>query len=426
MQLDYQKNKLKNGIRVITVPMKNTAAVTSLILVGVGSHYETKSMAGISHYLEHLVFKGSKKYPTAHEISIRLDGLGALYNAVTTNEYTGFYATTVADKVEIGFDIMADYLKNPLFKPAEVQREKGPILEEIRADKDSPASDVWNIFFKTLYGDQPAGRDIAGTEESVLGIKRKDIKNFFDEYYRGGNIVLIFAGNITHNRGLNLARKFLGNVKDGTRLEKQSVIGPKNVKNKVTIKTKNTKQTHMVLGFEGLNNKDKRVHAEVVLARLLGSGLSSRLFTEVREKRGLAYSIGANTYGGSDFGYFVVPAGITSEKLPVALRVIIKELKKIKKEPVSKQELKRIKDRIEGLEVLAMESSKSVAFDFGSDELILDRIETPLERIEKIKKVKASEVQSIANDTFKKNTMRLALIGPHKNKKELEEIINKI
>ena len=278
MELQHKKVKLKNGIRVITVPMKSTAAVTSLVLVGVGSHYETKKLAGLSHYLEHLVFKGSKKYPSALNIASILDGLGAAYNAVTTNEYTGFYITTVSNKIDTALDVMADYLKNPLFKLSEVEKERGPILEEVRMHRDMPSSYIWRLFIESLYGDQPAGRDVAGDEKSIANIKRADVKSFFNQYYKGENIVVVFAGDISHKKGFELARKFFGDVRSGERQIKEPVKPIDKNLLKIVGKNKNTEQTHIILGFDGLRETDKDFYTLWLAANILGGGMSSRLF----------------------------------------------------------------------------------------------------------------------------------------------------
>ena len=426
-ELDYKKTTLKNGIRVVTVPMKNTAAVTSLVLVGVGAHYELKKLSGISHYLEHLVFKGSKKYANAGRISAVLDGLGASYNAVTSDEYTGFYVKTSANNTQIALDVIADYLKNPLFKPAEVERERGPIIEELKMDYDNLPRHAYSLFREILYGDQPAGRDIGGTEKSVSNIKRADIKRHFDTYYRGENVCIVFAGDISHAQGHRLADKFFKSVKLGGGVKKIEATDPMPlVTNRVVVKNKQNDQSHLVLGFKGLSGLDERVHTLYLLSMILGGGMSSRLFREIREKRGLAYYVGAGEIIGSDYGHFVVRVGVAHNNLIKSLHVIIKEINKIKKQIPTLAEMKKVRNRAEGLTALSMEESSGIAFDVGTDELIYGKIETPLETIERINKVKSSDVRELANYIFKKDMARLAIVGPHSSKKELEEIINKI
>jgi predicted Zn-dependent peptidase len=425
MELKYHKSKLKNGMRLITVSMKNTDAVTAIVLVGVGSHYENKRLSGVSHYLEHLVFKGSKKYPSALKISTRLDSLGAEFNAFTSYELTGFYIKAVADKIEVGLDVMADYLKNPLFKSSEVKREKGVILEEIRMYLDNPQTHVDKLFTRALYGDQPAGRSVAGTEESVMGIGRADIKRYFEKHYVSSNIIVVFAGNIAPARGKNLADKFFKNLRKGENLAKIPVKLP-SAGARIASQYKKSDQTHLAIGFSGVSMDDERRYAANLLAVILGGGMSSRLFVQVRERRGLAYYVRSGSYEGTDHGYFVNKAGVANDKFAEASRVIIKELRKTKKELVTRSELEKAKNRIEGLTLLELENSYEVGASFGIEELLLNKIVGPNEYLRKIKAVRADDIRNVANDIFIKKNARLAFVGPHKDIKKLEKIINTI
>lgn len=425
MELKYYKSKLKNGVRLITVPMKNTAAVTAIVLVGVGSHYEDKRLSGISHYLEHLVFKGSKKYPSALKISTKLDSLGAKFNAFTTYELTGFYIKAVADKIEVGLDVMADYLKNPLFKSSEVERERGVILEEIRMYYDNPQRHVSQLFTRALYGNQPAGRDVAGTEESVLRIGRVDIKKYFEKHYGSNNIVVVFAGNIAPTHSKKLADKFFKNLRKGENFAKAPVKLPSGGP-KIVSQYKKSDQTHLALGFNGISMDDARRHAADLLAVILGGGMSSRLFVQVRERRGLAYYVRSGSYEGTDHGYFVNKAGVANNKFAEALRVIIKELRKAKKELVTKSELLKAQNRVEGLTLLELENSDEVGVSFGVEELLLNKIVGPNEYLKKIKAVSANDIRNVANDIFIQKNVRLAFVGPHKNTKDLAKIINTV
>lgn len=426
MELNYKKSTLKNGIRVITIPTKNTAAVTSLILIRSGSHYESKELSGIFHYIEHLVFKGSKKYPNAYELRVILDGLGGSYNAFTSVEQTGFYIKTTADKVEKGLDVMSDFLKNPLFSSTEVRKEKGPIIEEIRIRRDTPQNDVYRLFLEIFYGNQPAGQDIAGTEKTIANIKRSDIKNHFDKFYNASNIVVVFAGDVSHVRGVKLANKFLGDVLSGEVAQKPSVLGPGLGGKKVNIKYQKAQQTSFVLGFNGFDIQDSRIYSLIILSDILGGGMSSRLFEEVRDKRGWAYAINANTIIGSDYGLFLIGGGLTNNKFKDALRVIIKELKKIKNSGVTRQELSRTKDRLRADLLLGLETSSNIASYFGKQEILENKLSSPKEELLKFRKVTTSQIKKVANEIFRKDVTRLSLIGPHKNKKELEKIISTI
>ena len=426
MNLKYKKFVLKNGIRAITIPMKNTAAITSLILVRAGSHYESKKFSGIFHYVEHLVFKGSKKYPNAYELRTILDGLGGSYNAFTSTEQTGFYIKTTADNVEKGLDVMSDFLKNPLFSATEVKKEKGPIIEELRFRNDTPQTDVYRLFLEIFYGNQPAGQDTGGTEETIRNITQSDIKSHFDKFYNANNIIAIFAGDLSHAKGIELANKFFGDVVEGELAQKLPVLGTKPKGRKVSIKYQEAQQTSFVLGFNGLNIGDSGIYSLIILSDILGGGMSSRLFEEVRDKRGWAYAISADTIIGSDYGLFLIGGGLTNNKLKDALRVIIKELKKIKNSGITKEELTRTKDRLRTSILLGLETSNSVANYFGRQEVLENKLSSPENELLKIRKVTGSQVKKVANEIFTKDVIKLALIGPHKNKKELEKILNKI
>lgn len=426
MNLDYKTFKLKNGVRVVTVPLKSTGAVTSLILVGTGSHYEKKELAGISHFLEHLFFKGSKKYPNAKKISTILDTIGASYNAFTAEEVTGFYVKTVKNKAELALDVMSDYLKNPLFKTAEIERERGVILEELHMDYDMPQRHVYDVFKESLYGDQPAGRDIGGDEKSVLNIKPKDIRDYFKKQYRGDNIVAVFSGNISHAEGKKLAHKFLKDLPGGNSFEKEPVAVPDGSGPNIAIKSRKSDQTHIMLGFNGINMSDDRRYAVDVLSVILGGGMSSRLFSEIRERRGLAYYVHAGASSGTDWGYFAAGAGINNAKVEDAVTVLVRELKKIKKNAVSAEELRKAKSHIEGSILLGLETSNSVAFYMGELELLLNEIIMPGEYVKNIKKVRSGDIKKIANDIFTKDAARLALIGPYKDKDKLQKILSKL
>lgn len=421
------KDKLKNGIRVLTVPMKNTETVTALLFVGTGAHYEEKRVSGISHYLEHLFFKGSKKYPTPLIISSILDGVGADYNAFTSEEWTGFYIKLVASKLELGLDVISDFLKNPFFKASEIEREKGVILEELNMYYDTPRRHVVEVLQGVLYGDQPAGRDVGGDAKSVKATTRPDVLEYFAKQYRGENMVLVFAGNISHAQGMRLAHKYFDDAPSGQKeVFKRPVTRLEPVGPVVKVERKKTDQVHLALGFPAYDLEDARRYPLAVLANALGGGMSSRLFTEVREKRGLAYSIRAGAESGTDYGYFLIHGGISKGKTAEALKVIVGQLNDIKKNSITKEELVKAKNAIEGGLFLGLETSDDVAEFWGAQEVLLNRTQTPHDYLGKIKTVTLADVQSVANEVFLKQEARLALVaGPH-DQEELKRILSKL
>jgi len=421
------KDKLKNGIRVLTVPMKNTETVTALLFIGTGAHYEEKRVSGISHYLEHLFFKGSKKYPTPLVISSILDGVGADYNAFTSEEWTAFYIKVVEKKVELALDVMSDFLKHPLFKASEIERENGVILEELNMYYDTPRRHVVEILQSVLYGDQPAGRDVGGDAKSVKATTREAVLDYFGKQYRGENMVLVFAGKVSRAQGMRLARKYFDDSQDGGKgVVKRPVARLEAVGPVVKIERKKTDQVHLALGFPAVELQDPRRPALIVLANALGGGMSSRLFTEVREKRGLAYSIRAGVESGTDYGYFLIHGGISKGKTAEALKVIIDQLQDIKKNSISKEELVKAKNAIEGGLFLGLETSDDVAEFWSAQEVLLNKTQTPQEYLKKIQAVTLADVQSVANEVFLKQEARLALVaGPH-DEEELKKILVKL
>lgn len=426
MRTDYKKTKLKNGIRVLTIPFKRTETVTALFFVGTGSHYEEKKLSGVSHYLEHLFFKGSKKYPNPLKISNILDGLGADYNAFTSDEVTAFYVKVVKDKVEIALDVMGDFLEHPLFSPKSIEREKRVILEELHMYHDTPARRVLEIFENILYGNQPAGRAIGGTPESVSAIVRHDVLDYFRKQYRGQNIVVVFAGNISYNKGHALASKYFGGLPEGEGYDKRPVTNVGALGPIVKIERRETDQTHIALGFPGFDLSQKQRYPLAVLGTILGGGMSSRLFTEVREKRGLAYSIRAGDDSGTDYGSFMISGGITNSKLEEAIKVIVNELRRLKRTRVDKWELDKSKSSMEGHMFLGLESSDAVANFWGMQEILMNQAESPQDHMRRIQSVKAQDVQRVANEVFLKDEARLAIIGPVRGKKKFIRLLGRL
>ena len=421
------KDTLKNGLRVLTVPMKNTETVTALLFVGTGSHYEEKRVSGISHYLEHLFFKGSKKYPTPLIISSILDGVGADYNAFTSEEWTAFYIKLVEDKLELALDVISDFLERPLFTASEIEREKAVILEELHMYYDTPARRVFELLQEELYGDQPAGRDIGGIAKSVKAITRDDVLDYFGKQYRGENMVLVFAGKVNRAKGVRLARKYFDQIPVGAKdIEKRPVARLAPTTPSVRVEKKKTDQAHLALGFPAYSMQDEKRYALAVLCDALGGGMSSRLFTEVREKRGLAYRIRAGMEVGTDYGFTYINGGIAKGKMQDALKVIVDQLGDIKKNSITKEELEKAKNAIEGRVFLGLETSDDIAEFWGSQEVLLDETQTPHEYIKKVKAVTLADVQNVANEVFLKKEARLAIIASGEEPEKLKRILGKL
>lgn len=424
---EIYKENLENGVQVVTLPMMDVQTVTAFLFVNTGSNYEEQKLSGISHYLEHLFFKGSDKYKTPIEISSILDGVGAAYNAYTSEEITAFYVKLMKDKLEIALDVMSDFLKNPLFTETEIEREKNVILEELNMYYDMPQRRIYDLFKQTVYGDQPAGRDVGGVPETVNSITRNEVVDYFDKQYKGENMVLVFAGNITKEKAMEFAHKHFDDIKQGKdEIEKEMVVLENNNSPKIEVEKKDTDQTHIMFGFPSYDMTSDKKYALKVLSNILGGGMSSRLFNEVREKRGLCYSIHAGNDLGSDFGYTYVKSGIAKGKTEEALKAVVDILKDIKENSVTTEELQRTKNNIEGHTYLGLENTDEVASFWGVQYSLTGEAESPNEFIEKIKSVTVEEVKEVANEVLIKEKACLSIIGNDQDTENLKNIMLEI
>lgn len=414
--MKYSKTKLKNGLRVITVPMQDNPTVTVLVLVETGSKYETKAKNGISHFLEHMCFKGTAKRLTAHDISAELDGLGSQYNAFTGQEYTGYYAKSDAKHFTQIFDVVSDIYLNSTFPEAEMEKEKGVIVEEINMYEDMPHRHVQDLFMHLLYGDQPAGWNIAGTRENVRAMTRADFVKYKKAQYVPKATTVIVAGKVKEKDVMKEITRIFGNLKSSPKSPK----GP--TKNKQTkpaahIEYKKTDQTHLVLGVRTFNTYDKRNPALTLLATILGGGMSSRLFIKLREDLGVAYYVRAMNEPFTDHGLFEISAGVSNDRVQEVVTEILKECKKLCRELVSEKELAKTKEYLIGNMKLELESSDAWANFYGGQEVLRKKIRTPEEIEAIVRKITPADIQKVAKEIFVSKHLNLALIGPFKESK---------
>ena len=360
----YNLTTLKNGLTLITVPVPSLDSVTTLVAVGAGSRYETKKINGISHFLEHMFFKGSTKYPSAEIISNLVDGIGAVNNAATHKEYTYYWIKSAAKHVELSIDILSSMLKESLLAKEEVEREKGVIVEELRMYRDNPQRYIWDLYERLQFGDQPLGWDIGGDEVTINSITRKDFVKYVDSLYSSKNMVLVFAGKIPSNIK-ELAEKYFSDLPKRSSFKQVPYIKQKRFKPKISVFYKKTDQANLILGVEGFSRVDTKRYAAKILATILGEGMSSRLFIQVRERRGLAYTVSADHDTYQDTGTFTVFAGLKLEKVSEGLEVILAEVKRTTQERVTEDELKKAKEMIRGRLALRQESTNFLAEYFG-------------------------------------------------------------
>lgn len=402
---------------MITVPQKETKAVTVLVMTGTGSKYEEKKLSGISHFVEHMVFKGTKKRKGPIKVAEELDKIGGDMNAFTGEEYTGYYAKVDAAHLDIAMDWVSDIFINSTIPEEEVNKERGVVIEEIKMFDDNPMRNIGDAWRKALYGDQPAGWFIGGTKESVLNIKREDMLEYVHAQYNAKNTVVCIVGNFKEKQALELAKKSFSKIPASVTRTKVQVIEKQSEPN-VYILNKKTKQTTMALGVRGYNHLHPDKYVMDIIATLLGGMMSSRLFEEVREKLGAAYYVATYNDNETDSGSLSTFAGIDSSKMNKVIETILKEYKKLKEVKVSDKELKKNKDYLKGKIILGIESSDAKASFYCTQELLKNKITSVEEIIKKIEKVTANDIMRVAKDIFKEEKLNLAIIGPYKGKEE--------
>jgi len=411
--MKYHKKILPNGLRIITLPMKDNPTVTVLVLVEAGSKYETKDVNGISHFLEHMCFKGTTKRPKAVDISKELDALGSQYNAFTAQEYTGYYAKSDAKHFKKIFDVVSDIYLNSTFPEAEMQKEKGVIIEEINMYEDMPQRHVQDLIMKLLYGDQPAGWNVAGDKKNILNMKRDDFISYRNKHYLPEATVLVVAGKITEKQVLDEVKKVFEKVSRGEKGQKIKVK-EEQARPQVLVSFKETDQTHFVLGIRTHDLFDKRNEVLSVLGGVLGGGMSSRLFIKLREEMGVGYYVRAFNDPFTDHGFLQISAGVDNKRIEEVLKAVLEECKKLKDFKVSETELNKVKECLIGNMKLSLESSDDIANFHGGQELLKREIKGIEEKAKEIRKVTASQIQDMAKDIFVDKKLNLALIGPFK------------
>ncbi len=420
--MKFSKKVLHNGLRVITIPMKDNPTVTVLVLVEAGSKYETKKVNGISHFLEHMCFKGTVKRPKAVDISKELDALGSQYNAFTAQEYTGYYAKSDAKHFKQIFDVVSDIYLNSTFPEQEMEKEKGVIIEEINMYEDMPARHVQDLMMKLLYGDTPAGWNIAGEKKNILNMKRDDFVKYKKEHYLPEATVLIVAGKITEKEVLQKVDKVFGLIPRGEK-GKKIKVEEKQKRPEVLVNFKKTDQTHFVLGMRSYDLFNKKNIILAVLGGVLGGGMSSRLFVKLREEMGVGYYVRAYNDAYTDHGFFQISAGVNNKRIEEVVSVVLLECKKLRDEQVSREELNKVKECLIGNMKLSLESSDDIANFYGSQELLKKEIKNAEEKIKEIRKVTMGQIQSLAQEIFQNKNLNLALIGPFKEKTKFARIL---
>lgn len=408
---EFKRVTLKNGVRLILVPRADDLATTIAVLVEAGSKYETKQNNGISHFLEHMCFKGTVKRPKPMDIAKDLDSLGAQYNAFTSQEFTSYYVKARNEVFNESLEIITDLYLNPTLDAEEIEKEKGVIEGEINMYEDMPQRKVWDVFMELLYGDQPAGWNIAGPKETVRSFKRDDFTAYRKAHYLAPATSLVIAGGFKEKDVIKKVEHYFSNLERGNKGKKLKV---KDTQTKPAEKLfhKESDQTHLVMGFRAVNTYDKRKYALQVLSDILGGGMSSRLWQVIREDMGAAYYVNAAPDFYTDHGLIAMSAGVHHAKTHDVIKAGLKEFTKMKNELVSPTELTRAKDHLIGNFFLSLETSDQIGYFYGGQEVMNIKLETPKKVAAALKAVTAEDIRSVARQLFKEKSLNFSAVGP--------------
>ena len=417
----FEKVTLDNGLRLVAETMPNARSVAISFFVGTGSRYETDEQAGISHFIEHVCFKGTEKRPTATDVTTVIEGVGGMLNAGTDKELTIYWCKVAIPHFLSALDVMADILLNSKFDPMEIEKERQVIIEEINMSLDSPAQRVSMLLDNIMWPDHPLGRDIAGSKESVAAISRKMMLEYLGGQYGPENAVLAIAGGLQHNEIIDAVSRV---TKDWLKKGKYVNYKPykTNPGRRVLIEKRDTEQTQLCLALPALSIVHPDRFKLDLLNVILGEGMSSRLFTEIRDKLGLAYSIQSYAEHFLDTGAMTVSAGVDNKNLKVAVRAILNELARLK-EPIPEAELNKAKELFKGRILLRMEDSRSVAGWMGSQEILTGDILTVDEVIKIIEAITTGDLHELAGELLVGDKLRLAAVGPVSPDEPLEDLL---
>jgi len=408
----YQKTVLDQGLRILTSTMPHTHSVSVGFFIGVGSRYESAEENGITHFIEHMLFKGTNKRPEARDIAVAIEGIGGIFNASTGRELTTYWTKVGQDHFSVALDVLADMILNSKLEEQEIEKERGVIIEEINMTLDHPADWVHLLATELIWPDHPLGRDQAGTKESVSGITRPMVQEYLSRHYQPASTVLAVAGNIEHDRVVEEAAEQL---KTWQQKPSHSYL-PMNLEQegaRLRLEHRSTQQAHLALTLPGLSRFDDDKYNLSLLNTILGQGMSSRLFLEIREKRGLAYSVYSYVSPLQDTGLVGVYAGVDADQIERALRAILEELDKMKQEPVSGEELDKAKEFTKGRLQLQMEDSFSVASWAGRQEILEDRVLSVDEVLQNVDAVTTEDIQRVAQRLLRQEKLNLAVVGPY-------------
>jgi predicted Zn-dependent peptidase len=417
----FERTTLENGLRVLTAPMPQAKSVACFLMMAAGSRYETRETSGIAHFAEHMFFKGTERRPSARQIAGEIDAIGGEFNAFTGKEYTGYYVKCAAEHRDIALDVLVDMIRHSKFDPEEIEREKGVIVEEMNMYFDTPRDYVDSVYDVLLYGDQPLGWDIIGTKETVRGATRETFLDYLGRWYRAPRVVAGVAGDLGDNL-LPRLEELLGDVRD------DAATAPAPVEiiqlgSAVRVHTKTSDQAHLRFGVHSYRIDHPDRYALALVATILGGGMSSRLFTEVRERRGLAYYVHGHNQGYTDTGTLFAQAGVDIDRIDEAISTIATEFARIAAEPVGPDELEKARNYAKGRLVLSLEDPKGMILFGLRSEVLENRVREPDEVLRGFDAVTSDDVLRVAQDLIRDDRLNLALIGPFDDAERFERLL---
>jgi predicted Zn-dependent peptidase len=417
----YERHLLANGIRVLTAPMSHAQSVSCFVMLAAGSRYETRETSGIAHFAEHMFFKGTETRPTARDISTEIDSIGGEFNAFTSKEYTGYYVKCAAEHRDLAFDVLVDMLRRSTFDADEIEREKGVIVEEMNMYYDTPRDYIGGVYESLVYGDQPLGWDIIGRKETVRAVTRETFLDYLGRWYKPARIVVGVGGQIGDDL-VPMLERHLGDLPDEpaeAHLETPAATAGTRVK----LHHKDSDQAHVILGVPSYPMTHPDRYVLQIIATVLGGGMSSRLFTEVRERRGLGYYIFGTNYSYTDAGSLYAQSGVDIARIEDAISTIATEFKRIADEPVPAEELEKARNFAKGRFVLQLESPHGTIMFGLRREVLEGKATEPAEVLEALDAVTAEDVQRVAQDVIGGNGLKLAAIGPLDDEERFERLL---
>lgn len=430
--MQHTKQVLKSGLTVVSVPLPGVSSVTALVLANTGSRYEEDAVQGIAHFFEHIVFKGTRDFPGPQILAATIDSIGADFNAFTSKEYTGYYVKAASRHLDTALHVLSDMILHPLVKPDDIDRERGVIIEELNMYQDTPTRLVGDVFERVMYPNSGLSHDIIGTKQTIQNISQSDFHQFLNEWYGLTNITLVLAGDpqaVSAAARDGVLERYFGTAPEG---RNHNSIDAKSLceyqapaAGVLKLHTKKTEQAHLILAWPGLHREAQQRHTLGVLSTLLGGTMSSRLFTEVREKRGLCYYVRSDVDSYNDVGSFGAAAGVDPNRIDEALAVIRDECLALISgaRPITAEELERAQENIIGTTTLNLEDSRFVAQYYGLKHMLMGVTETPAEVFEKIKAVTLDDLNELADELLTNHKPTLAIVGPYEDTEKFKHYV---